>query len=39
MYNKFTRNILIAMAFGVVMGALVYEYLPQVRDEIAKTST
>jgi len=35
MSNKFTRYILIAMALGVIMGALVYKYLPQNRDEIA----
>jgi len=35
MSNKFTRYILIAMALGVVMGALVYEYLPQDRADVA----
>jgi len=35
MGNKFTRYILIAMALGVVMGALVFEYLPDDRAAIA----
>ncbi len=35
MSNKFTRYILIAMALGIVMGALVYEYLPESRVDIA----
>ncbi|HTB41370.1 MAG TPA: dicarboxylate/amino acid:cation symporter [Reyranella sp.] len=37
MSNKFTRYILIAMALGVVMGALVYDYLPQDRADIASS--
>ena len=35
MSNKFTRYILIAMALGVVMGALIYSYLPGDRNDIA----
>jgi Na+/H+-dicarboxylate symporter len=35
MSNKFTRYILIAMALGIVMGTIVYEYLPDNRVEIA----
>jgi Na+/H+-dicarboxylate symporter len=37
MSGKFTRYILIAMALGVVMGALTYDLLPDSRDEIAST--
>ena len=37
MSNKFTRFILIAMALGVVMGALVYDFLPQDRADIASS--
>jgi Na+/H+-dicarboxylate symporter len=37
MSNKFTRYILIAMALGVVMGALIYSYLPGDRVEIASS--
>jgi Na+/H+-dicarboxylate symporter len=39
MSNKFTRYILIALALGVVMGALVYDYLPQDRADIASSIT
>jgi len=35
MSNKFTRYILIAMALGIVMGTLIYEYLPASRVELA----
>src|SRR5258708_242333 len=35
MSNKFTRYILIAMALGIVMGAVVYDYLPQDRADVA----
>ena len=35
MSNKFTRYILFAMALGIVMGTVVYEYLPENRAEIA----
>ena len=35
MSNKFTRYILIAMALGIVMGTVVYEYMPDNRAEIA----
>jgi Na+/H+-dicarboxylate symporter len=35
MGNKFTRYILIAMALGVVMGALIFDYLPRDRADIA----
>ncbi len=37
MSNKFTRYILIAMALGIVMGALVYDYMPESRADIAST--
>ena len=37
MSNKFTRYILIAMALGVVMGALVYDFLPEDRADIASS--
>ena len=37
MSGKFTRYILIAMALGVVMGALTYDLLPEERDEIASS--
>jgi Na+/H+-dicarboxylate symporter len=37
MSNKFTRYILIAMALGIIMGALVYDYLPQDRADIASS--
>ena len=35
MSNRFTQYILIAMALGVVMGTLVFNYLPDSRVEIA----
>ena len=35
MSSKFTRYILIAMVLGVVMGDLIYEYMPGDRAEIA----
>jgi Na+/H+-dicarboxylate symporter len=35
MSSKFTRYILIAMVLGVVMGDLVYQYMPADRAEIA----
>jgi Na+/H+-dicarboxylate symporter len=35
MSSKFTRYILIAMALGIVMGALVHDYLPEDRAQIA----
>ena len=35
MSNRFTRYILIAMALGIVMGAVVYDYLPQDRADVA----
>jgi Na+/H+-dicarboxylate symporter len=37
MSNKFTRYILLAMALGVVMGTLIFEYLPGSRVEIASS--
>jgi Na+/H+-dicarboxylate symporter len=37
MSSKFTRYILIAMALGVVMGALIFSYLPGERVEIASS--
>jgi Na+/H+-dicarboxylate symporter len=35
MSSKFTRYILIAMALGIVMGTVIYEYLPTDRTGIA----
>jgi Na+/H+-dicarboxylate symporter len=35
MKNRFTQFILIAMLLGVIMGSLVYEYLPEQRSDIA----
>src|ERR1700760_4149366 len=35
MSNRFTQFILIAMALGIVMGTLVFNYLPDSRAEIA----
>src|SRR5215813_10350024 len=35
MSNRFTQLILIAMALGIVMGTLVFNYLPDSRVEIA----
>eukprot|EP01035_Chromulina_nebulosa_P034332 gene34332-46049_t len=35
MSNRFTQYILIAMALGIVMGSLVFSYLPDSRGEIA----
>jgi Na+/H+-dicarboxylate symporter len=35
MSNRFTRYILIAMALGIVMGAVVFDYLPESRADIA----
>src|SRR6266704_848039 len=35
MSNRFTQYILIAMALGIVMGTLVFSYLPDSRVEIA----
>src|SRR5579862_1589843 len=35
MSNRFTQYILIAMALGIVMGTLVFNYLPDSRAEIA----
>lgn len=35
MSNRFTQYILIAMALGIVMGALVFNYLPDSRADIA----
>jgi Na+/H+-dicarboxylate symporter len=37
MSNRFTRYILFAMALGVVMGALIYDQLPESRAEIASS--
>ncbi|MBV8392396.1 MAG: dicarboxylate/amino acid:cation symporter [Alphaproteobacteria bacterium] len=37
MGSKFTRYILIAMALGVVMGALIHDYLPGDRADIASS--
>src|SRR6201998_270711 len=35
MSNRFTQYILIAMVLGIVMGALVFDYLPDSRVELA----
>src|ERR1700747_729152 len=35
MSNRFTQFILIAMALGIVMGALIYNFLPDSRAELA----
>src|SRR3979490_3432680 len=35
MSNRFTQYILIAMALGIVMGTLVFNFLPDSRVEIA----
>src|ERR1700721_4829852 len=35
MSNRFTQYILIAMALGIVMGTLIYNYLPDIRADIA----
>ena len=35
MSNRFTQYILIAMALGIVMGTLVFNYLPDIRSDIA----
>src|ERR1700755_1852665 len=35
MSNRFTQYILIAMVLGIVMGALIYNFLPDSRGEIA----
>src|ERR1700709_2843327 len=35
MSNKFTQYILIAMALGIVMGTLVFNYLPDQWEDIA----
>jgi Na+/H+-dicarboxylate symporter len=37
MSSKFTRYILIAMVLGVVVGTIVYEYMPNDRAEIASS--
>src|SRR3974377_371237 len=35
MSNRFTQYILIAMALGIVMGALIYNFMPDSRAELA----
>src|SRR6201992_850440 len=35
MSNRFTQYILFAMALGIVMGALIFNYLPDVRNDLA----
>ncbi|MGA9332608.1 MAG: dicarboxylate/amino acid:cation symporter, partial [Bradyrhizobium sp.] len=37
MSNRFTQYILIAMVLGIVMGALVFNYLPDSRADIASS--
>src|SRR5438045_5646137 len=37
MSNRFTQYILIAMALGIVMGTLVFNYLPDIRTDIASS--
>ena len=35
MSNRFTQYILFAMALGIVMGALIFNYLPDIRGDLA----
>jgi Na+/H+-dicarboxylate symporter len=35
MSNRFTQYILIAMALGIIMGALIFNYLPDTRADLA----
>ena len=35
MSNRFTQYILFAMVLGIVMGALIFNYLPDTRADIA----
>src|ERR1700760_2995529 len=35
MTNRFTQYILVAMVLGIVMGSLVFNYLPDIRSDIA----
>src|ERR1700744_579998 len=35
MSNRFTQYILIAMVLGIVMGALIFNYLPDTRNDLA----
>src|ERR1700689_1412910 len=35
MSNRVTQYILFAMALGIVMGALIFNYLPDIRSDIA----
>jgi len=37
MSNRFTQYILIAMVLGIVMGTLVFNYLPDIRGDIASS--
>src|SRR3979490_3355883 len=37
MSNRFTQFILIAMALGIVMGTIVFNYLPDIRADIASS--
>src|SRR6202030_2565029 len=37
MSNRFTQYILIAMALGIVMGTLVFNYLPDIQADIASS--
>jgi Na+/H+-dicarboxylate symporter len=37
MSNRFTQYILIAMVLGIVMGTLVFNYLPDIRADIASS--
>jgi len=37
MSSKFTRYILAAMVLGIVMGALIYQYAPDSRNELASS--
>ena len=36
MSNRFTQYILIAMVLGIVMGAAIFNFLPDGRAEIAR---
>jgi Na+/H+-dicarboxylate symporter len=35
MSNRFTQYILFAMALGIVMGALIFNYLPDIKNDLA----
>src|ERR1700760_5141644 len=37
MTNRFTQYILVAMVLGIVMGSLIFNYLPDIRTDIASS--